>query len=132
MSGSSVCSSPGEQTASRRAHQPPGGMVTPLEMAQRSVNEEIISPVQDGLPAPSPPSSSDAPLAPAKRQKLSKDGGDGIPHADFGSFGKSIRKLWAEYTGTLRQRNRENAWWFGEGPINKRNRNYYYLRPVED
>ena len=108
----------------------PGGMVTPLEMAQRSMNEDIISLVQDGLPAPSPPPSSDAPPAPAKRQKLSKDGGDGIPHADFGSFGKSIRKLWAEYTGTLRQRNRENASWFGDGPINKRNRNYYYRKCV--
>jgi hypothetical protein len=117
--------------ADRLSPGTPGGMVTPLELAQRSMNQEIIALVQQGLPAPSPPPSSDAAPAPAKRQKLSKDGGDGIPHnVDFGSFGKSIRKLWAEYTGTLRQRNRENASWFGDGPINKRNRNYYYRKCV--
>lgn len=43
----------------------------------------------------------------SKRQKQSKDGGDGLPHADFGSFGKSIHKLWGEYTNTLRLRNRD-------------------------
>lgn len=46
------------------------------------------------------------------------------------SFGKSVRKLWEEYTGTLRQRNRENAWWFGQGPINKKNRDYYHRKCV--
>ena len=56
--------------------------------------------------------------ATAKRKRLSKDGGDGLSHADFISFGKSqaIRNLWAEYTGTLRQRNRQNASWLGQGP----------------
>ena len=110
----------------------PGGMVTPLEMAQRSMNDEIIALVQDGLPAPSSPPSSDAQPATAKRQRLSKDGGDGLSHADFISFGKSqaIRNLWAEYTGTLRQRNRQNASWLGQGPVNKRNRNYYYRKCV--
>ena len=80
---------------------------------------------------PAPPSS-DAQPATAKRQRLSKDGGDGLSHADFISFGKSqaIRNLWAEYTGTLRQRNRQNASWLGQGPVNKRNRNYYYRKAV--
>ena len=56
--------------------------------------------------------------ATAKRKRLSKDGGDGLSHADFISFGKSqaIRNLWAEYTGTLRQRNRQNASCLGQGP----------------
>ena len=108
----------------------PGRVVTPLELAERSMDDEIIALVQDGQPAPSPPPSSDDPPAPSKRQKLSKDGGDGIPHADFGSFGKSVRKLWAEYTGTLRQRSRDNAHWFGKGQPNRANRNFYHRKTV--
>ena len=30
----------------------------------------------------------------------------------------------------LRQRNRDNAWWFGQGPKNKKNRDYYHRKCV--
>jgi len=112
-----------------------GGEVTPLTLALRHdsgtpISSEIIALLRDG-PAPSPsPEPSEDPPATSKRQKLSKDGGDGIPHADFGSFGKSVRKLWDEYTGTLRQRNRDNAHWFGKGPQNRASRNFYHRKCV--
>ena len=51
-------------------------------------------------------------------------------HADFSSFGKSVRKLWAEYTEILRPRSRDNAHWFGKGPQNRANRNYYHRKCV--
>jgi len=109
-----------------------GGEVTPLTLAERHCHgphrAEIIALLRDG-PEPSPEPSEDPP-ATSKRQKLSKDGGDGIPHADFGSFSKSVRKLWDEYTGTLRQRNRDNSQWFGKGPQNRANRNFYHRKCV--
>ena len=120
--------------ADRQSPCTPGGVVTPLELAGRNddaeVRAEMIALLQDGPPSPAPASSSDDPPATLKRQKLSKDGGDGIPHADFGSFGKSVRKLWEEYTGTLRKRNRDNAHWFGKGPQNRASRNFYHRKCV--
>ena len=91
--------------------------------------DEIIGLLRNG-PSPQPAASSDEPPASSKRQKRSKDGGDGIPHADFGSFGKSVSKLWDEYTGTLRQRNSNNQWWFGKGTENKASRTYYHRKCV--
>ena len=108
----------------------PGGVMTPLGLAERQLDAEIVALVQDGPPSPSPAAPSQDPPATSKRQKLSKDGGDGLPHADFGSFGKSVHKLWDEYTGTLRQRNRDNAHWFGKGPENRANRNFYHRKCV--
>ena len=108
----------------------PGGVVTPLELAQRTMNAEIIALVQDGPPSPTPAAASDDPPATSKRQKLSKDGGDGIPHAYFGSFGKSVRKLWEEYTAILRQRNRDDTWWYGKGPQSRASRNFYHRKCV--
>ena len=85
--------------------------------------------MQDGPPSPTPAQSEDPP-ATLKRQKLSKDGGDGMPQASLGTFSKSVRKLWEEYTSTLRQRNLANPHWYGKGPQNRANRNFYYRKCV--
>jgi len=90
---------------------------------------DILSLIRDG-PAPPPPIELDDQAPASKKQKLSKDGGDGIPHADFSSFGRSVSKLWAEYTDTLRPRSQTNAHWFGQGPQNRANRNYYHRKCV--
>ena len=107
----------------------PGGNCTPLDLAKRQPDAEILSLVQDGPPSPTPVQSEDPP-ATSKRQKLSKDGGDGMPQAGLNSFSKSIRKLWEEYTTTLRQRNLANPHWYGKGPQNRANRNFYYRKCV--
>lgn len=77
----------------------PGGNCTPLDLAKRAGDAEILALVQEGPPSPSPAPSDDPPTT-SKRQKLSKDGGDGMPQASLVSFSKSVRKLWEEYTGT--------------------------------
>ena len=63
-------------------------------------------------------------------QKLSKDGGDGMTQASLVSFSKSVRKLWEEYTSTLRQRNLANPKWFGTGEKNRPNRHFYHRKCV--
>ena len=73
---------------------------------------------------------SEDPPATAKRQKLSKDGGDGLTHASLVSFSKNVRRLWEEYTTTLRQRNIANPHWLGKGKENRPNRNFYYRKCV--
>jgi len=77
----------------------PGGNCTPLDLAKRQPDAEILVLVQDGPPSPTPAQSDDPP-ATLKRQKLSKDGGDGMAQASLVSFSKSVRKLWEEYTTT--------------------------------
>jgi len=110
-----------------------GGQCTPLDLALRNsavVPPDILSLIRDG-PEPSPLDAAPADQPPSsKKQKLSKDGGDGMPHASLDSFGKSVRKLWAEYTDILRPRSRDNAHWFGKGPQNRANRNYYHRKCV--
>ena len=111
----------------------PGGRHTPLSLAQDYCNDapEILALIRDG-PVPLSPPSADADDQPqsSKKQKQSKDGGSGIHQADFGSFGKSISKLWAEYTDILRLRSQTDAHWFGEGVQNRANRNYYHRKCV--
>ena len=120
--------------ADRTSPCTPGKSCTPLDLAMRYDDdgnyEEIIALLRDGPPSPSPAAVSEDPPATSKRQKLSKDGGTGIPHADFGSFHKSVRKLWEEYMSTLRQRNLSDACWFGKGRQNRANRNFYYRKCV--
>jgi len=53
----------------------------------------------------------------------------GLSHARFDTFHGSVYRLWEEYK-ILWQRERENSKWFGEGPINRSNRNYYYRKCV--
>ena len=43
---------------------------------------------------------------------------------------KSVSNLWEEYTGTLRQRNRDNPHWLGKGTQNRANRNFYHRKCV--
>ena len=110
-----------------------GGERTPLDLALRmngagAVPADILSLLRDGPASPPVVPPDDQP--PSKRQKLSKDGGDGMPHADFSTFGKSVRKLWAEYTDTLRLRSQTNPHWFGKGPQNRANRNYFHRKCV--
>jgi len=123
-----------ERGADRDSPVTRGGR-TPLDLFLREPANaqdvpDILSLIRDG-PAPPPPIAELDDQAPAsKKQKLSKDGGDGVPHADFGSFSKSVHKLWDEYRGTLRQRNCHNAHWLGKGPHNRANRNFYGRKTV--
>ena len=53
----------------------------------------------------------------------------GLSHARFDTFHGSVHRLWEEYK-ILWRRERENSKWFGKGPINRSNRNYYHRKCV--
>ena len=92
----------------------PGGQSTPLDLAKRQPDAEILALVQEGPPSPTPVQSEEPP-ATSKRQKLSKDGSDGMTQSSLVSFSKCVRRLWEEYTTTLRALNLANPHWCGQG-----------------
>ena len=105
---------------------------TPMRLAERTRNPEIISLIRDGLPNPTEKEESEEEEeeTPAKKQRMSKDGGNGMQHLSFSELKRSVRKLWEEYTSTLRLRDAVNATWYGEGTASKMNRDCYHAKEV--